>query len=337
MKGYIITIDGGTSKTKMCLWDSQEKLLKTITRPVGARDCAARGDNEIWKEALHSMIGELLDAFQIEKEKIQAVMASGMLTSNLGICEISHLEAPVSLEDLLNYVVKIREEAIAPLEITLIPGVKNSMSFLEDENLIRRFDIMRGEETEVYALVSEFGIGKDTIYILPGSHNKFVYVDKKGRILGCKTTLSGEMLHSITQDTILAASLQSSFVSMENYREDMVMRGYEAARMEGENRALFLTRILDLFGGNGTTDLQNYVLGVILKGDVEAICKNDFFETEQGLRIVVAGSSALCRSFYDLLKSEKKGSEILFAESGELPLAAKGAYLMARQLLVKGK
>lgn len=45
------------------------------------------------------------------------------------------------------------------------------------------------------------------LFILPGSHNKFVSVDREGKITGCLTSISGELLASITNDTIIAKSV----------------------------------------------------------------------------------------------------------------------------------
>ena len=63
--------------------------------------------------------------------------------------------------------------------------------------LLRTFDIMRGEETETYALIEQYGSDQNTIYILPGSHNKYVFIDETAQFSLQSTTLSGELLNSI--------------------------------------------------------------------------------------------------------------------------------------------
>ncbi|EOH72111.1 hypothetical protein [Enterococcus malodoratus] len=62
MKEYTITIDGGTSKTKVCLWNGEGQIVNVQTRNVGARDCAIQGNTTVWKRAIHQMV--LLQSFK---------------------------------------------------------------------------------------------------------------------------------------------------------------------------------------------------------------------------------------------------------------------------------
>ena len=41
------------------------------------------------------------------------------------------------------------------------------------------------------AILDRFPPGKPMLLILPGSHNKFVSVDREGKITGCLTSISG--------------------------------------------------------------------------------------------------------------------------------------------------
>ncbi len=92
---------------------------------------------------------------------------------------------------------------------------------------------MRGEETETYALIEQYGAGQNTIYILPGSHNKYVFVDENSTILATSTTLSGELLNSIVNDTIVSSSVDHGFPTMEHYNLEMIQYGCEMHRKEG--------------------------------------------------------------------------------------------------------
>ena len=98
---------------------------------------------------------------------------SGMLTSDLGILEVPHLTAPVSMKNYQEHLVRVHLPEVFSKEIVLIPGIKNTLSNPESLDSLRTFDIMRGEETETYALIEQYGSDQNTIYILPGSHNKY--------------------------------------------------------------------------------------------------------------------------------------------------------------------
>lgn len=60
------------------------------------------------------------------------------------------------------------------------------------------------------ALLSHFAPGKPYLLVLPGSHMKFVSVDREDRITGCLTSISGELLAAITTGTILADAVRAS-------------------------------------------------------------------------------------------------------------------------------
>ena len=69
------------------------------------------------------------------------------------------------------------------------------------------------EETEALDLLSLITVKGAVLLALPGSHNKFVTTDRSGRLTGCSTTLSGELLSAITNHTIIADAVNHSFAS----------------------------------------------------------------------------------------------------------------------------
>ncbi len=331
MERYCITIDGGTTKTRVCLWKNQKELITVKTKSIGAKSCAVAGNTDIWKKAIREIMEEIFTEYKLPESEIEAVIASGMLTSNLGICEIPHLEAPVNMETYYeNFVEKLVPEVFGR-KILFVPGLKNSMKLLSDSRQWKEFDIMRGEETETYALLEKYGFGKNTICVLPGSHNKFVYVGKDGTVYGCKTTLSGELMDVITKETILSDSLQHGFLGADSYVWEKVREGYQTAKEEGITRALFLIRLKDLFSGENVTQLRSYLLGVILQSDVDILQKRSFFPEEEDVRIIVTGDSVIGKGFYDLLLAEGVNCELQKEKGSEYPLAAFGALSMYKK------
>ena len=97
-------------------------------------------------------------------------------------------------------------------------------------------DIMRGEEVEVMALLSHFAPGKPYLLVLPGSHMKFVSVDREDRITGCLTSISGELLAAITTGTILADAVQRQFADPEQFDEQALLAGWRTAARTGLGR-----------------------------------------------------------------------------------------------------
>ena len=329
---YIVTVDGGTSKTRVYLWSTEGQILAVKEKKIGAKDSATHGTTEVWKHSIHDMILEIRKENDISEEDLAGIYMSGMLTSNLGIVEIPHKEAPISMKDFQEQVVKMKIPDICETEITFIPGIKNSVP--EDQSLdaYRSFDMMRGEETETYALIKKYGIGKDTILVLPGSHNKYVYIDKEGTILGTQTTLSGELLDAIIRNTIVSDSVAGEFLKLSDYNMEMIRYGCRMYREEGIGRALFLTRIFGQFAKKSPSELQNYVLGVAIASDVTAVKTSHYFEKNEDVRVIIYGKNSFCHAFYDLLNEEKIFDEILLDCNTEKPAAAVGAYEIARKI-----
>lgn len=275
------------------------------------------------------MIESMLTECAVSDNAIQGVYMSGMLTSDLGILEVPHLTAPVCMKNYQEHLIRVHLPEVFSKEIVLIPGIKNTLSNAESLDSLRRFDIMRGEETETYALIEQYGAGQNTIYILPGSHNKYVFVDESSTILATSTTLSGELLNSIVNDTIVSSSVDHGFPTMEHYNLEMIQYGCEMHRKEGIGRALFLTRLFDRFGKQSKYNLQNYVLGVVLESDLSALHNAAFFEDTMNVRIVIHGNGAFSHALYDLLKDDPAFHNIVLDNSEEIPIAAQGAYHLA--------
>lgn len=326
---YIITVDGGTSNTRAYLWNTDEKIVAQRSQAIGAKDSAINGSNASWKIAIHDMINSMLTEYGISADDVLGVYMSGMLTSDLGIREVPHLTAPVSMKNYQEYLVRVHLPEIFPKDIFLIPGIKNELQMPASLESLRTFDIMRGEETETYALIEQYGASQNTIYILPGSRNKYVFVDENSIVLATSTTLSGELLNSIINDTIVSSSVNREFPSMEHYDLKMVHYGCDMHRKEGIGRALFLTRLFDRFGKQSKYALQNYVLGVILESDFALLHNAPFFKNASNIRIVIHGNSSFSHALYELLKEEAIFDNIILHDSAAFPIAAQGAYHLA--------
>lgn len=94
LAGYIITIDGGTTNTRCILWDQSRNKIAEEKRQVGVRNTAIDGNNEKLKMAVKECLDALLDKNDLTYENIRRIIASGMITSDVGIVVIPHLSAP---------------------------------------------------------------------------------------------------------------------------------------------------------------------------------------------------------------------------------------------------
>ena len=273
----ILIIDGGTTNLRMTLLSDERKPLDSIARDGGVRHTAVDGNNSYLKTTLAECIAQLLGRNGLEAGDVRRCIAYGMITSDMGLLEIPHVSAPASAQDLKN---AMREQVfpeIAPFPITFIPGVRNFAAPVDLENF-GMMDMMRGEETEAIGLYDLLGLKEKAMLVLPGSHNKFVAMSEEGKILGCMTSISGELLDAMTHHTILADAVGSAFVTPEDYVSEMAMEGAWACSQSGLGRAAFSGRILRTLGKRSKAEIQSYLLGAALALDVQAM--EDFLPDE---------------------------------------------------------
>lgn len=332
MSVYTITIDGGTTNTRCILWDSRRVKIAEQAREIGVRNTAIDGDNHRLKSAVKDCLEQLLSEQNLTFRDVKHVIASGMITSDVGIVEVPHLTAPADLEKIARSTVSILLPEIFPIPIHFIPGIKNATSPVTLENY-ETMDIMRGEEVESFALIHRFHNGSPMLLVLPGSHNKFVSVNRQKEITGCLTSISGELLSAITNDTILAKSVNHSFVKPEEYDREWLLRGYRNARDTGLGRACFSGRILHLFAEKDTSKIANYILGAVLQGDVTAVRHSRALSVSRDTMVVVCGKAPLQKALTDIFAFENMFAEIrTFQPEKNVSLSSMGAYLVAEKL-----
>jgi len=330
MRRYWITIDTGTTNTRAVLWREDGQALGMKSVAVGVRDTARDGNNKRLERGVRECMEALLSEHRVGYDEVARIAASGMITSNVGLVEVPHCTAPVNGKDLAQAAVEALLKDICPLPILFIPGVKNKVSLVTEDHF-EPMDIMRGEEVECFALLQMYGTGRPCVIIIPGSHTKFVTIDKDGKLKGCLTTLSGELLASIIHDTILADAVGRAFVEREEYDREMVLRGYRTACRCGMGRACFSTRILSQFAGVGTKAAANFLYGILMQNDIFALLNSEAVHTDSSMTALVMGDGAYSCGLSDILEEERIFEKVILCRSeGIVPYSAKGAYAIAR-------
>ena len=259
-----------------------------------------------------------------------------MITSNLGLHEVPHLVAPVSLDSFATNIKSIVIPAISALPIHFIPGVKNlDTDNLDADNLdtgnlgsLAGLDIMRGEEVEALAIADLFNINQDAIIALPGSHSKFVAIDSQQAIQGCCTTLAGELNAIITNHTILTSSLENRF--SESLCNDALLEGYQAAEKYGLGHALFLIRLQEQFEGKPHEKLASFLIGVILHSDIKALSSAPQLRFTSETPVYIGGSGLLCQATAELLKHQFPDNPV-YQCSDTQDLSAIGSIYVAKK------
>lgn len=331
MKNYVITLDTGTTNTRVMLWDQERHVLASAKAPVGVRNTAIDGNTDALQAAVKGCIERVLRDMGATWDDVRAILASGMITSNVGLVEIPHCVAPAGLDELADAVREVRIPEVCPIPITFIPGIKNAVDPVDYSNY-ESMDMMRGEEVESVAVIESVPRGKSYLIVLPGSHMKFVSVNEAGKVTGCLTSISGELLTSITKDTIIADAVDRQFASEETYDENMVLLGYQNARRNGIGRACFSGRILNTFTEKNKEKIASYILGAVLQSDVQAIMNSDAVSVKADTEVIIAGKGPLAQAITDILRYEGYFSGVsVFEPKGDLAMSALGAYMIAEK------
>lgn len=323
---YYITIDTGTSNTRTYLWDDTRKLVASAKAEVGVHVTAMDGNNARLKAAIRNCLEKLLCTAHITYADVVRVMASGMITSNVGLVEIPHALAPAGREELAKQCVQRTLEDVCPLPILFVPGVKNALPEVNGDTF-EAMDMMRGEEVETLAILDAFPAGQEFLLVLPGSHTKFVRVDSLGRITGCLTTITGELLDCITNHTVIADAVGRSFAAEENYDREMVLKGYATSAKTGLSRAAFSARILNTFAQKDKGKIANFILGAALASDVQSLHNSSALNISPETNVIVSGKNPLRRAIVDILTLEGSFASVQeYVPQEGMPLSAAGVF-----------
>jgi 2-dehydro-3-deoxygalactonokinase len=324
----IVTIDAGTTNTRSSLWQDG-KLVARVGAEVGVRDTAINGNNNALKQAVRDTIQGALVQAGVNPADVSLALASGMITSAMGLIEIPHLSAPAGLDELAQGMVRIAMPEVFPLPLWLIPGVRNQVDQVGLHNH-EAMDMMRGEETEVIGLLARLDIKGRAMLIMPGSHTKLVSVDERRQITGCATTLAGELLQVISKQTLISQAVESEFA--QTLVPEMVLAGALAAQQTGLARACFSVRTLGQFGNTDRNQRANFLLGAVLSGDLLALKNSSAIHMRPDTPIIITGKPMLRQALALLIRENGffYGKQIAVSDEQQADLAGFGAITIAR-------
>ena len=303
MKRYL-TIDCGTTNTRIFLIEDAN-ITDSAALSVGARGCAE--NRESFTATLKSEIEAILFKKSLSEKDIEAVILSGMITSELGLCKVDHIKAPCGIKELKRGLV-LRDVGIANIPCYFIPGIKTECLTLDTA------DMMRGEEAEIMGLIEE-GEG-ECVYVLPGSHSKHIIVDSYARISDFRTFMSGEMISALAKNTILKDSVS---LDADTFDEKHLLLGYDFSKEYGISATLFKARISDKLFGASRVELYSFFIGAVLESEISALIKYG------KKKIKIGGKASLRNSMVYLLKNRSELCAEGYDESQTKYATARGA------------
>jgi 2-dehydro-3-deoxygalactonokinase len=254
-----VAVDSGTTNSRVWLMRGRKIVAKKQVA-AGVRNTAIDGHNRALMQGIRHAILDLRNSISPE-DRPETVIAAGMITSALGLHEVKHAQAPAGIEDLAAGIQTRSFDETDDVLFHFIPGVRSGPAVADLQN-VNSIDIMRGEETEIFGAIEEFELRGPLLYIHLGSHTKLIQIDALQRIVGGASTLAGELLLSIQQQTILRSSLpESQVVALD---EEFFQQGWKNCQTFGLTRALYQVRIFDLNSRFTKESLFSFLLGSLL-------------------------------------------------------------------------
>ena len=274
-----ITVDSGTTNTRVSLVCGG-KVTDCEKFNMGARACA--DDRELFEKTLSVAIKDVLLRNSLCEGDVEKILASGMITSEMGLCPLEHIKIPAGIKELKNSMKEVLFENISTVPFVFVRGVKKEGETFEE------FDVMRGEESELMG--SERGEG-ECVYMLMGSHSKIIKTDAEGKIIDFCTMLTGEMGESVAKGTIL----KNSLILGEELDKEALKKGYEFCKENGMSQAFFKVRVLKNFMNKSDKEVYSFYMGALLCGECEYILRKN------PPSVVVGGNRHLKDALYILL------------------------------------
>ncbi len=173
-------------------------------------------------------------------------------------------------------------------------------------------DLMRGEETLCVGLLESGLLQPGSLLLNLGSHWKWIWIDEENRIARSRTTLTGEMIHAIQANTLIASALPQQ--PPKSLDATWVQLGFAEAASSGLGRALFCIRLLQQQKQGTDEQRLSFLYGAFLQ--------NEFAHFKTSLRmqtggLVVAGASPLANIWKHYAEDEEVFTRVLLEADKE--------------------
>ena len=299
-------IDCGTTMTRIYMTDGRE-VLASGRKKIGVRDTSITGSRDALRKGVTDLFFEILENSGIEESQVSFAIASGMITSEIGLIEIPHLVAPVGLEQLTRGIVKVTDPAVLPIgrPVYFIPGIRNNYPLPPKAQDLRQVDFMRGEEVQCIGILGSHSLPTPCNIVALSSHTKVMYINGAGQIEASSTTISGQFFEALLSSTSIGksiADIPGEEPGGYSY-EELVRIAADCVRHAGLGRTCMMPRFLQVLMRSNSDERRTFIDAAIAADDLNA-----FHEMrEQGYlsdRYLLYGHKSRCELYTYMLKKE---------------------------------
>ena len=306
-KNFIVADWGSTNIRAFLYLDGKQVEIKKShegVTTVRGKDCEGAFDR--------------LTAEWFQKYGPMPTIMAGMVGSINGWTDAAYLDCPVDLGELSSQLTEVHHSK--GYKIRIVPGI-----CVRDKD---NWNVIRGEETQ---LAGAFKLSPSKVYIMPGTHCKWVLADGS-RVNSFRTAMTGEM-HSI----MMKYSLVGLGAGEQEDSEPDFMAGLERGYTENNIvPRLFEIRGANILGGIKPCHVGEFLSGLLIGAEVASMQKIFKFTKEDSPLTVIANDFFYARYEKALklagLEAKQLDADTCFLE-GIIPLAQSLLQLMAGNLI----
>jgi 2-dehydro-3-deoxygalactonokinase len=270
----LLAIDWGTSNLRACLLDADGALLEHRSAPGGVMSVK----DALFGAALLKLCSDWI------REHDCALIASGMVGSRQGWREAPYIDCPASIAQAARALTPVQIDADCDRLLHIVPGLRTT-------HPSGRFDVMRGEETQMWG--AQLAPGR--CCVLPGTHSKWAWIGDGGTVERFQTFMTGELYGLLTRHGILGRLM----VFGERRVDDFVAGVKEGlADHAAATHVIFAARTAGLMGTIAPEGLPDYLSGMLIGIEVAAASAGRSGETAVK-HVTLIGDDELC-SRYEL-------------------------------------
>ena len=270
MRKDFIAINWGSSNFRAYLIDNDGHMQDTWIEASGIASLDRAG------------MAAQIDRVGRRWPEVKCLYACGMVGSNIGWDDAGYAECPIGLEELAR---RLHATEIAGRKMLIVPGLA-----------CRRMadgapDIMRGEETELFGLLSEGRLPLNGTVALPGTHGKWVRI-VDGRVTEFMTAMSGEIFDRMTASGLLA-SIVGAAAKLGSAFDAGVNAG--ASRKLGLGTLLFGARARVIRQELARDDASSYLRGLLIGAEIADA--RALYPINDGALVTLIGANQVCTMY----------------------------------------
>ncbi len=270
----LIALDWGTSNLRACLLGADGRALEHRSAPGGVMAVV----NGAFEQVLRDLCGDWL------AHNDCALIASGMVGSRQGWKEAPYLDCPAGISTAARQ--------LTTVPVTLANGARRVLHIapgLRFQEKNGAFDVMRGEETQIWGA----HLAPGSRCILPGTHSKWAWMGSEGEVLQFQTWMTGELFGLHTKHGLLGRLMQQGQERMEDFRNGVKLGLVSAGKA---NHVVFAARTAGLMGQVAPEGLPDYLSGILIGLEVaSATAEDDSASRNQAITLI--GDDGLCERY----------------------------------------